>query len=392
MRNKILIVFALSALVSFNIKAQSFDDVLKLIESNNKEIQAETKRMESNKLEYKKENFPKGPEVSYGYFPNNASVPATKETFEVTQSFQMPCYYKNQSAYSKLMMSKEEQSFSMLRQNVLSQAKTLLIDYVYLMKRISVIEKRLKFADDTYNAFLVRMEAGDANALETNKAKLNLLKVRNQENEVRTNILAVKEKLKNLNGDNDLDLSINDYPKEKLIELDSLLFDKLATDPEILYNQKAVEASERHIKVAKNLQLPEFNLGYGSETVADEKFKGFIVGFSIPLWGSKNTIQQAKIKTDFYSLNKASITEKRITETKIQFEKVNSLKESLDSYQTVLSSVNNEELLNKSLELGEISVIEYFTEMFYYYEIYDDYLRVEKQYHQALSDLYKYKL
>lgn len=392
MKNKKIVLIAFLLILSACAYSQTFENVLKTIEQNNLELQAGNKYVESKSFEHKLNNLPGGPELSYGYFPDNSSTPGTKEVFEVSQSFQMPCFYRNQSAYSKLMIKQEEANHLILRQDILNEAKSLLIEYVYLIKQISVTDKRLKFADDIHNAYLVRIEAGDANALEVNKAKLHLLQVKKQENNLRTEFLAVKEKLTMLNGGTDLNIDVNQYPLENVVELDSVLFDRLENDPVLIYNQSAFEASEQRIKVTKNLQLPEFSLGYGTETVADEKFKGFLVGLSIPLWGSKRSIQQSKAESDFYALNKVSVSENKITETRIQFKKVNSLQQNLESYKTVLSSVNNEELLNKSLELGEISVIDFFTEMFYFYEVYDDYLLVEKEYYQALSELYKYRL
>lgn len=392
MKNKLMILTALFLFVSSDMMAQSLDEVLKTIKGNNLELQVGKKYVESKNLEHKQNNLPEGPDLSYGYFPNNSSVMGSKEVFEVSQSFQMPCFYRNQVAYSKLMMSQEELNQLVLQQHILSKAKSLLLEYIYLMKQISVEDKRLKFAQDVYHAYLVRLEAGDANALEVNKAKLHLMQVRKQENELRTKLLTTKEEILNLNGGLDLNLAVNDYPDENLIEIDSLLFEKLATDPEILFNQKAVEASQKQVQVTKNLQLPKLSLGYGSETVADENFKGFLVGFSVPLWNSKNAIQKAKIETEFYDLNNTSIIESKISNTKIQYEHALSLHENLKSYENVLNSVNNEELLNKSLEMGEISLIEFFTEMFYYYEIYDDYLLIEKEYHQAVAELYMYRL
>lgn len=392
MKNKKSILILCLLILSVSVYSQSFDNVLKTIEQNNLELKAGSKYLESKTFEYKQNNLPDGPELKYGYFPKNNTVLGTKEVFEVSQSFQMPCFYRNQSAYSKLMIKQEEANHQILRQDILNEAKSLLIEYVYLIKQISITDKRLKFADDIHNAYLVRIEAGDANALEVNKAKLHLLQVKKQENNLRTEIVAVKEKLTMLNGGIDFSIDVNQYPLENVVELDSVLFDRLEKDPVLIYNQNAFEASEQRIKVTKNLQLPKFSLGYGSETVVDEKFKGFLVGLSIPLWGSKRSIQQSKAESDFYALNKVSVSETKITETRIQFKKVNSLYQNLESYRTVLSSVNNEDLLNKSLELGEISVIDFFTEMFYFYEIYDDYLLVEKEYHQALAELYKFRL
>lgn len=59
---------------------------------------------------------------------------------------------------------------------------------------------------------------------------------------------------------------------------------------------------------------------------------------------------------------------------------------------STLMTINNIELLKKSLSLGEISSIEYFMEISYFYHIYDDYLAIEKEYHHAFAELYRYKL
>ena len=304
----------------------------------------------------------------------------------------MPCFYRNHTAYSKLMISKEELNQSILRQNILTESKSLLIEYIYLIKKLAIIDKRLKFADDIHNASLIRLEVGDANALEINKAKLHLMQVQKQEKEARTEVLAIREKLKSLNGGEEIGISVEDYPIESLIDIDYVMYNRLSLDPELLYSQKYIEASQKQLKVTKNLHLPKFNLGYGTETVADEKFKGFLIGVSIPLWSNKRAIQQVKFETQYYDLNALSINQSKIAETNVLYKKAASLEESLISYKTVLSNVNSEELLNQSLEAGEISIIDFFTEMFYYYEVYDDFLKVEKDYHQALAELYKYKL
>ena len=375
-----------------NVSSQSFFDALNTIEKNNLELQAEKKYVESKSLEYKAANLPEGPEISYGYFPNNSTVPGTKEVFEISQSFQMPGYYTNFSAYSKFMISAEELNYKVSRQKILAESKKLLIDYVFLMKRLAIAENRLKFASNFFNASLVRMELGDINSLEVNKAKLHLMKVQKEEKEIRSELIKIKEKLKQLNGGEELNIDIEDYPAEGIASLDSVLFEKMESDSELLLSQKQYEASQKQLKVVKNLQLPSFSLGYGTETVADEQFKGVMVGVSIPLWSSKKNIQNAKLNTEYHDLNKGSIAKAKIAETRILYYQAGSLKESLESYEKVLSSVNNEALLKQSLESGEISIIDFFTEMFYYYEIYDDYLMLERDYYQSLNELYKYRL
>ncbi|HRW63130.1 MAG TPA: TolC family protein, partial [Bacteroidales bacterium] len=177
MRNKIYLLFSLLFLVSVKVFSQSVNDILKIIEDNNPQIQAGEKYLQTKVLEYKSGNLPEGPELKYGYFPDNTTVKGTKQVFEVSQSFQMPCYYRNQSGYTKLKISEEEYEQDLLRKGILFEAENLLLDYIFLSKKIAVAEKRLKFANDIYNAFMIRLEVGDANALEVNKAKLHAMQV-----------------------------------------------------------------------------------------------------------------------------------------------------------------------------------------------------------------------
>lgn len=77
---------------------------------------------------------------------------------------------------------------------------------------------------------------------------------------------------------------------------------------------------------------------------------------------------------------------------KQKYEKQSNLRITLTDYETLFASLNNVELLDKSLSLGQISSIEYFLEMTYYYNALKNYLMTEKEYHQTIAELYKYKL
>ena len=68
------------------------------------------------------------------------------------------------------------------------------------------------------------------------------------------------------------------------------------------------------------------------------------------------------------------------------------LKFTLDEYQTLFSSLNNVELSDKSLTLGQISTIEYFLEMAFYYEALKNYLKTKMEYNKVVAQLYKYQL
>jgi len=392
MKNKIVFLLALFGMISVNTSAQSIQEILKTIEKNNLEIQAGQKFLDSKEQEYKHNVLPEGPEFSYGYFPDNSNNPGPKETFQISQSFQMPCFYRNQSKYSKLLVDQEQINQNLLRQNILFQAKAMLIEYIYYTKMEQELKKRIEHAENLFEAYQQKLESGDGNVLELNKSKLHVLHLKNQLKRNTSELNRIKEQLVYLNGKQELDLDISSYKISNNYNIDSVLQERLAEGQEIIFSKIQSESSEQLVKVTKNKQLPEFNVGYGGETVAGEKFRGVIVGVSIPLWGSASAIKSARYQSEYLQLNHQLMIKQVQTEVNVQVEKVESLANSLNDFKETLSQVNNIELLKKAKSLGEISMIEYFMEISYFYQVYDDYLEIEKEYYLALAELFKYRL
>ncbi|OFX84259.1 MAG: hypothetical protein A2W99_00610 [Bacteroidetes bacterium GWF2_33_16] len=392
MKNKITLVLIMIIVFISELKSQSFDEILKTIESNNQDIQAAQKLLESKIYEYKNMILPEGPEFSYGYFPDNSSNIGSKETFEISQSFQMPCFYRNQSSLSKLLTEQERISYQHFRQTVLAEAKKLLIESIYLTKMSYLLQTRLADAESLLQAYTKRLETGDVNLLEVNKSKLYLLHIQNQVKTVQTELNSIQKQLIYYNGGQELNFDLAEYPQILEINADEITIEKQNNDPELLYASKQIESSAKMVKVTRNLQLPKFSMGYAGETVADEKFRGVVIGLSVPLWSGNSAVKKAKFESQYLELSSLSMQTKIETETKAQIDKIQSLKKNLDNYSQTLSSVNNIELLKKSLELGEISSIEYFTEISYFYQIYDDYLISEKEYQLAVCEMLQFKL
>jgi hypothetical protein len=68
------------------------------------------------------------------------------------------------------------------------------------------------------------------------------------------------------------------------------------------------------------------------------------------------------------------------------------LANSRNEYAEALSSQRTDELLNKALETGQISMIDYFVEITLLYDSMQNYLDVEKEYQNAVAQLLQYQL
>ena len=68
------------------------------------------------------------------------------------------------------------------------------------------------------------------------------------------------------------------------------------------------------------------------------------------------------------------------------------LRESLDKYQSVLDKQNNVEILERAIQAGQISMIEYFVNVTTYYQSLQNYFTLQNQYQKVMAQLYKYRL
>ena len=74
------------------------------------------------------------------------------------------------------------------------------------------------------------------------------------------------------------------------------------------------------------------------------------------------------------------------------YDQATNLKVSMQEYSKLLPSQKTLSLLNKALENGQLSMIEYFIEANQVYESMQNYLQLENQYQQIVSQMYRYKL
>ncbi|MBK6642514.1 MAG: hypothetical protein IPG39_15460 [Bacteroidetes bacterium] len=72
--------------------------------------------------------------------------------------------------------------------------------------------------------------------------------------------------------------------------------------------------------------------------------------------------------------------------------KYQSLKSTLDEYNSMFEKMNISSILEKAINYGQISSMEYFLEVNYFNSSYKYYLKVEKEFQQIVAELQKHKL
>ena len=390
-----LYILGLMLLGSLTTRAQSsIDQVLRSIETNNKSLQANTKMTDAQKLEAQTGKFLANPSVEWEQMWGNRNNPGSEYTLTVKQSLDFPTTYSNKNKLANLKANTIGFQSAAYRQQLLLNAKQTCIEIIYLRKQKSLLDERLANAETMFALYKKRFESGDANQLELNKIQLELLNAQNQSRLNKAALTAAEEQLRNLNGGKPITFDATDYPAgEELINFDQLQAAFMDADPNLKSLTGNQEIANREVKLSRSLTLPKFDVGYKRNAASDHvASNGFMVGVSIPLFENKNTVKKAKAQAEFAT---ASLEDNRLNlKTNLQqlYQQAEALQISRADYAKVLEQQRNIELLNKALNAGQLSVIDYFTELSTIYDSHQSYLDVVKEYHSILAQLYQYKL
>lgn len=392
---KQFIIIATLASAVFSVNGQnSIDAVLRSVEANNKELQANSQLTVSKKLEARLDNNLPDPSVSYVHQYGNREGMGIQGELVASQSFDFPSVYVQKNKLAKSKAASYDNQGAEFRQQILLQAKVLCLDLVLLNQQKALLDQRRHNAQQLSELYAMRLQSGDANILETNKIDLELLNAKTEARMNEAARIAKLQELATLNGGIAIDFTDTAYRQtDEVLPFEELRSEAITSNPQLLTLKSEQVAAQRQLSVNKAKGLPGFELGYRLNTATGgERFNGFLVGVSIPLFSNRNNVRQAKAQSLYTDLQLESTTSAVESELHQLYNQSLALKTSMDEYNTVLKSQNNLALLNKAIQTGQISMIEYFVDVTTLYQSMQNYMQLQNEYQKVMAQLYKYKL
>jgi len=324
------------------------------------------------------------------------TVPQTagnQHDFVAVQSFSFPSVYIRKNQLAKEQIKRSENEINSLRQDILLNAKLVCVQLIFhskINKRLLMLQKQNEII---LNNFEKRLQSGDGNILDVNKSRFQLIAINNQLQHNNSASTQLQQKLIELNGGVAVEFRDTIYPADTLLPpFEILENDYEKNDPLRKMLEQDVTISRKKIEVARSMSFPKMELGYHYQGILGQDFSGIHTGITIPLWENKNAVKQKKSEILFSELSLNAHLNEHYFHIKHTYEKYLNLKGILNNYRNALLEINSPLLLEKSLALGHISTIEYFMEMQYFNDAYNSYLDTEKEFHEVIAELLKYKL
>jgi outer membrane protein TolC len=367
------------------------NDALKEIEANSPTIAALKAQMDYQKAEARTELLPPNPTVEGGRFPAVEGA-GIKYAWGVTQSFEFPTVYAKRNQLAKTNDKLADVSYHAARQEVLLQTKHIILEYIQTKRMIAELNKREMFASNMLGIIKKKVDAGQATAMDLNNARLRVVEATQNANSMRSQKNILQRKIMLLNGGQELAITDSLLLLLPLVERDAVFSRFAQSDPRFATAQQMVSMAEQNKSLVAHQGLPELNIGYQSEQTDTEHFTGFKAGLSIPLWGNSKNRKAAAIKlntSQAQAHNQRLMLELEFDEL---YQQALSTKMQLDELQKALASNNNLELTQRALEAGEVSVIDFFNEVTFLYEITDKVYNLELQYAKCYAELHRFEL
>ena len=393
MKRTLIILYMVCAaapiLCAQSVLKSGWESWMAQIAQNNTTLKALHRQMQASVLANGSNLCLPDPEAEVAYLVGTPKGVPNRTNVSLTQSLDWDVLLGRRRALAKANNQVAYNDYRRAVQQVLTEADEQFTSLVYYNKLCGELSQRQTLAEEIERLYQQKFERGDINQLEVNKVRLNASVSRAdwaRANNERQQILA---NLQRLNGGHAVAFTDTVYPLAgkalpPLVDFQSALAGSLAVQTA----QAAVAQSEAEIKVAKAEGLPALTVGFQGEYIKQNNYSGLSLGFSVPIWGnSRKKIRKAEAELAANRLTVDDVIYQERAQVAKLYASAQQLQQAANALQKDMQLMNNDQLLRRSLELGQISLLDYLLELSFYYTARTSQLEAERDAQLAVSAL-----
>lgn len=384
---------AAAAMISVTSAAQSpeavtdIEAVLAEIEGNNLELKALTAEIEALEADNLAGSALRDPEIEFAYLFGPADI-GRRRDFSVSQSFDFASLSgarRNAALQKNDLLALQLRS---ARRDILTSARKLICEIIARNALISEYCLRAERAAIIEDAYRKGLESGEFSILDYRKAAVELAEAEGNIELLEAERNSLTAELTALNGGREINIGDKVHMLRRLPgTFDEWIDEAADRSSSLAYMRTAVRLQETQLKLSRSESLPGLSVGYMSELVPGEEFRGVKIGISIPLWSSSRKISGARRQLEAARISEnLAVTQFRIKAQSL-YDNALRLRKAADKYDTLARMDDSRRDLEKALSAGRISLLEYMSELSFFYKTLELAIDTEKQYNLAVADL-----
>lgn len=341
-------------------------------------VQAASDFIDAEKMGNLSYLYPENPRIEVEYLRPNPRLKNQAFNYQISQEFEFPSVYSNRKHLAKAQNESLEIQLNAYKRDYLEKTLNAWSEWVFASKKVEFLKKQSNFAKKIQESTEKLFDAGQISILERNKAQVFSLNIEKNYQQALHEKLLNQNRLLQFNNGEVFEFLEEKYP---VPYLDILYLSELEnvenTNLALLQADKDIEANTLELKLKRSENLPEFEIGYIREQDIEVDFKGVSLGISIPIWKNKNATKTAKLKLKASQKEKENIQNQINQEIRQLFLLQELSQKYFQELDVEIKKADNQLLLEKAFQLGEITIIDFVTEQNMYSDLYEKYLETE---------------
>lgn len=361
---------------------------MQAIARNNTTLKAMHAQLQATLLANSADNALPDPEAEVAYMFGSPKGVEPRTNVAVTQSLDWGVLTGRRRKLSKAANTAAMAEYRVAFQKVMSEADAALVQMVYYNRLQTELETRCHEARNIMLMYEKKYTDGDVNLIELNKVRLNTAVSEAELQRAKADRAAVAQTLQRLNGGAPITMPDTVYPATTALPPLATLKEAMPHTAAMAQAEASLAQSTAAVKLAKVEGMPEFTVGFQGEYIKDNNYSGPSVGLSIPLWGNtRRKVKAARATQVASQLSLADARQQQLSTLDQLYMQATHLNATTQQLKDHLAATSNDALLRRSLEAGQLSVLNYLLEQSFYYSARTALLEAERDAQLAVSQV-----
>lgn len=361
---------------------------MQTIARNNTTLKAMHAQLQATLLANSADNALPDPEAEVAYLFGSPKGVEPRTNVAVTQSLDWGVLTGRRRKLSKAANTAAMAEYRVAFQKVMSEADAALVQMVYYNRLQTELETRCHEARNIMLMYEKKYTDGDVNLIELNKVRLNTAVSEAELQRAKADRAAVAQTLQRLNGGAPITMPDTVYPATTALPPLATLKEAMPHTAAMAQAEASLAQSTAAVKLAKVEGMPEFTVGFQGEYIKDNNYSGPSIGLSIPLWGNtRRKVKAARATQVASQLSLADARQQQLSTLDQLYMQATDLNATTQQLKNHLAATTNDALLRRSLEAGQLSVLNYLLEQSFYYSARTALLEAERDAQLAVSQV-----
>lgn len=381
-KHPLLLLLALTPVLA---PAQTFNRIVDEVIDNNPSLAADRAAQRAETIARVAGNRLEATEVGFGYKWPTVAEEGVKWDFEVTQSFDWPGAYGARRRAARRAKAALDARLRVAERDLRVQTRTLLCKVIDANLRCDLLGSIVANLDSLHGAMHSMLMQRQITELDHRKVALEEVAMKQQLSDAESTRAATLASIAALNGGT-LPAGVaelREYPDEQLKPLAEYLS---AEVPEVTALSEDASTRVLDAKAERMGLYPGFSVGYAFESEGPARFHGFTLGLRLPGYSAKPKADAAEWEARALELQAEQAGRDRRAAITADHATAEITAGLLEEYRRAFGT-DYPALLSRSLAGGQISYINYFSELNFYLSARLDYLTQLLSYHTILASL-----